>query len=147
MTELLHFHFSLWCIGEGNGNPPQCPCLENPRTGEPGGLLSMGSHRVRHNWSDLAAVAQLKMVNENNYWVIVKDVIIFNCFCMFWSIVNFKTVFLKIFIFYLTPSGLSCGLQDLHCVMWDLLLWLVDSLIVACGLQSVSLVAPWHVGS
>ena len=30
-TERLHFHFSLACIGEGNGNPLQCSCLENPR--------------------------------------------------------------------------------------------------------------------
>ena len=33
MTEWLHFHFSLPCIGEGNGNPLQCSCLENPRDG------------------------------------------------------------------------------------------------------------------
>ena len=31
MTERLPFHFSLSCIGEGNGNPLQCSCLENPR--------------------------------------------------------------------------------------------------------------------
>ena len=31
MTERLHFHFSLSYIGEGNGNPLQCSCLENPR--------------------------------------------------------------------------------------------------------------------
>ena len=31
MTEWLHFHFSLSCIGERNGNPLQCSCLENPR--------------------------------------------------------------------------------------------------------------------
>ena len=31
MTERLHFHFSLSCIGQGNGNPLQCSCLENPR--------------------------------------------------------------------------------------------------------------------
>ena len=30
-TDWLHFHFSLSCIGEGNGNPLQCSCLENPR--------------------------------------------------------------------------------------------------------------------
>ena len=30
-TERLHSHFSLSCIGEGNGNPLQCSCLENPR--------------------------------------------------------------------------------------------------------------------
>ena len=96
-TERLHYHFSLYCIGEGNGNPLQCSYLENPRdgvawwaavygvaqsrtrlsdftitfhftalekemathssvlawripgTGEPGGLPSMGSHRVGHD--------------------------------------------------------------------------------------------------
>ena len=33
-TERLHFDFSLSCIGEGNGNPLQCSCLENPRDRE-----------------------------------------------------------------------------------------------------------------
>ena len=33
MTEQLHFHFSFSCIGDGNGNPLQCSCLENPRDG------------------------------------------------------------------------------------------------------------------
>ena len=56
-TEWLHFHFSLSCTGEGNGSPLQYSCLENPRDGEPGGLLSMGSHRVGHDWSDLAVAA------------------------------------------------------------------------------------------
>ena len=32
-TERLHFYFLLSCIGEGNGNPLQCSCLENPRDG------------------------------------------------------------------------------------------------------------------
>ena len=32
-TEQLHYHFSLSCIREGNGNPLQCSCLENPRDG------------------------------------------------------------------------------------------------------------------
>ena len=41
-TEQLHSHFSLSCTGEGNGNPLQCYCLENPRDGKPGGLPSMG---------------------------------------------------------------------------------------------------------
>ena len=33
MTEQLHFHFSLLCIGEENGNPLQRSCLENPGVG------------------------------------------------------------------------------------------------------------------
>ena len=56
-TERLPFHFSLSCIGEGNGNPLQCSCLENPRDREPGGLPSMGSHIVGHDWGDWAAAA------------------------------------------------------------------------------------------
>ena len=32
-TEQLHFHFSLSCIGKGNGSPFQCSCLKNPRDG------------------------------------------------------------------------------------------------------------------
>ena len=52
-----HFHFSLSCIGEGNGNPLQCSCWRILGTGEPGGLPSMGSHRVGHGWSDAAAAA------------------------------------------------------------------------------------------
>ena len=38
--------------GERNGNPIQYSCLEDP-----GGLPSMGLHRVSHDWSDLAAAA------------------------------------------------------------------------------------------
>ena len=33
VTEQLHFHFSISCIGEGNANPLQYACLENPRDG------------------------------------------------------------------------------------------------------------------
>ena len=66
-TEWLHFHFSLSWIGEGNGNPLQCSCLENPRTGEPDGLPSMGSHRVGHDWRDLAAAAAAAEPTRN--WV------------------------------------------------------------------------------
>ena len=56
-TEWLPFHFLLSCTGEGNGNPFQCSCLE------PGGLPSMGSHRVGHDWSDLATASTIL----NNY--------------------------------------------------------------------------------
>ena len=56
--EWLHFHFSLSCIGEGNGNPLQFSCLENPRDGGAWwATVYTGSHRVGHDWSDLAAAA------------------------------------------------------------------------------------------
>ena len=73
-TQWLHFHFSLSCIGEGNGNPHQCSCRENPRDGGAWWAAVYGvaqsrtrlkcrteldttevSHRVGHDWSDLAA--------------------------------------------------------------------------------------------
>ena len=57
MTEQLNFHFSLSCIGEGNGNPLQCSCLENPRDSGAWWAAIYGSHRVRHDWSNLAAAA------------------------------------------------------------------------------------------
>ena len=59
-TERLPIHFSFSCIGEGNGNPLQCSCLENPRDGGAWWALSMGSYRVGHDWSDLAAAAVLE---------------------------------------------------------------------------------------
>ena len=51
-TEWLHFQFSLSCIGEGNGNPFQCSCLENPRDGEPGwaAVYGVAQSRTRLKW-------------------------------------------------------------------------------------------------
>ena len=48
-TERLHFHFSLSCIGEGNGNPLQCSCLEHPRNGRAWWAAIYESHRVIHD--------------------------------------------------------------------------------------------------
>ena len=48
-------YFSLACIGEGNGNPLQCSCLENPRDRASWWAAVCGSHRVGHDWSDSAA--------------------------------------------------------------------------------------------
>ena len=49
-TERLHFHFSLSCIGEGNGNPLQCSCLENPRDGR---AWWLSGERCRSGWQQL----------------------------------------------------------------------------------------------
>ena len=48
------------CYGEGNGSSLQYSCLENSVAEEPGGLLSMGSHRVRHDQSNLACMYALE---------------------------------------------------------------------------------------
>ena len=51
-TERLHFHFSLSCIGEGNGNPHQCSCLENPGDGEAwwAAVYGVAQSRTRLKW-------------------------------------------------------------------------------------------------
>ena len=48
MTERLHFIFSLSCFGEGNGNPLQCSCLENPRDG---GAWWAAVYGVAQSWT------------------------------------------------------------------------------------------------
>ena len=48
-AERLHFHFSPSCVGEGNATHSSILAWGIPGTGEPGGLPSMGSHRVGHD--------------------------------------------------------------------------------------------------
>ena len=62
MTEQLHFHFSLSRIGEGNGNPLQCYCLENPRDG---GAWWVAIYGVIQGWK------QLKRLSSNNIFKII----------------------------------------------------------------------------
>ena len=57
MTERLPFHFSLPCIGEGNGNPLQCSCLENPRDGWAWWAAVYG---VAQSWTRLKRLSSIK---------------------------------------------------------------------------------------
>ena len=59
MTERLHFHFSLSCIGEGNGNPLQCSWLENPRDG---GAWWAAVYGVAQSWTRLK-----RLSNSSSY--------------------------------------------------------------------------------
>ena len=76
--EQIHFHFSLSRIGEGNGNPLQCSCLENPRDGEPSGLPSMALHRVGHDWSDLAAARYALLMGVCNGTITLENSLTFS---------------------------------------------------------------------
>ena len=58
-TERLHFHFSFSCIGEGNGNPLQCFCLENPRDGRAWWAAVSGVEQSRTQLKRLSS--QLKL--------------------------------------------------------------------------------------
>ena len=59
MTERLHFHFSLSCTGEGNGNPLQCSCLENPRDG---GAWWAAISGVAQSWTRLKQLSSKVMI-------------------------------------------------------------------------------------
>ena len=67
-TEWLHFHFSLSCIGEGNGNPLQCSCLENPREG---GAWWAAVYGVAQSWTRLkrlsSSIAKFIMYKSETY--------------------------------------------------------------------------------
>ena len=62
LTERLHFHCSLSCIGEGNGNPLQCSCLENPRDG---GAWWGAVYGVAQSWT------RLKRLSSSSRLVII----------------------------------------------------------------------------
>ena len=55
MTERLYFHFYFHTLEKEMATHSSVLAWRIPGTGEPDGLLSMESHRVGHNWSDLAA--------------------------------------------------------------------------------------------
>ena len=55
---LAHFHFSLLCIGEGNGNPLQCSCLENPRDR---GAWWAAVYGVAQSWTRLKRLSSNKL--------------------------------------------------------------------------------------
>ena len=60
-TERLHFHFSLSCTGEGNGNPLQCSCLENPRDG---GAWWAAVYGVTQSWTRLKRRSSNKLLTS-----------------------------------------------------------------------------------
>ena len=66
-TEWLHFHFSLSWIGEGNGNPLQCSCLENPRDR---GAWWVAVYGVAQSWTWLK---RLSSSNSNHPFTLCQE--------------------------------------------------------------------------
>ena len=63
-TEQLHLHFSLSCTGEGNGNPLQRSCLENPRDGGAWWAAVYGAAQSRTQLKRLSSHSSLKLNRE-----------------------------------------------------------------------------------
>ena len=71
-TEWLHFHFSLSCIGEGNGSPLQCSCLENPRDGGAwcAAIYGVAQSRTRLKWLSSSSSSRHVFVYGNYMYCI-----------------------------------------------------------------------------
>ena len=69
-TEQLHFHFSLSCIGEGNDNPLQCSCLENPRDGGAWWAVVYGftQSQTRLKWFSSSSSSMLIALLGSNFF-------------------------------------------------------------------------------
>ena len=79
-TERLHFHFSLSCIGEGNGNPLQCSCLENPRDGGAWWATVYGVTQNRTRLKRLSSSMPNYLLNQFKSLPIVKLPLLYKCF-------------------------------------------------------------------
>ena len=97
MTERLHFHFLLSCTGEGNGNPLQCSCLENPRDGRASWAAVYG---VAQSWTRLKRLSSSKEINIRMKSIHIRAL----CICMLSS---FSCVHL--FVTLWTKPPLSMG--------------------------------------
>ena len=81
MTEWLHFHFSLSCFGEGNGNPLQCSCLENPRDRGAwwAAVYGVAQSQTRLKWLSSSS----SIIAKNNWNIFSKSVQSLSCVRLF----------------------------------------------------------------
>ena len=70
MTERLHFHFSLSCIGGGNGNPLQCSCLENPRDGGAWWATVYGVTKNQTQLKRLSSSSMTFLIQYSLFWMV-----------------------------------------------------------------------------
>ena len=96
---------SFWYLvetntGEGNGNPLQYSCLESARDGEPGGLQSMGSQRVGHDWATHTHTHTQKPTQD------------FKAIILQLKINKFKEMWGKNAFKHLSQVGLLCNADD-----------------------------------
>ena len=80
-TERLHFHFSLSCIGEGNGNPLQCSCLENPRDRGAWWAAIYGMAQSRTWLKRLSSSSSIINISWNINFCYLNRVPIYTLFC------------------------------------------------------------------
>ena len=98
MNERLHFHFSLSCIGEGNGKPFQCSCLENPRDGRAWWAAVYGVTQSRTWLKRLSSSSSIPFNGLTaHFFLALNNILLFGCTTVYWFIHLLKYT-------WLTPS-------------------------------------------
>ena len=88
VTKRLHFYFSLSCIGEGNGNPLRCSCLENPRDG---GAWWAAVYGVAQSWTRLKRLSSSSSSSSDGYLEICSTILPhLGCVWKFLSVIKFQ---------------------------------------------------------
>ena len=84
-TERLHFHFSLSCIGEGNGNPLQCSCLENPRDRGAwwAAVYGVAQSRTWLKWLSSSSSMSIELVMPSNHLILCHPLLLTGFFLFF----------------------------------------------------------------
>ena len=110
MTEQLHFHSSLWCIGEGYSNPLQCSCLENPKDGRAWWAAIYGVAQSRTRLKRLSSssciIKKARDFQKNIYFCFIDNAKCFDC-------VDHKKLW-KILKEMGIPDHLTCFLRNLY---------------------------------
>ena len=124
-TERLPFHFSLLCIGEGNGNPLQCSCLETPRDGGAWWAAIYGVAQSRTRLKRLSSSSNsCSLISLNIYGLCVSYV---NHLCM-----SFAHCSIGLFYLMSVYCRSSTGIQFLN------LLSLMDDANISSSVSSFS---------
>ena len=109
MTEWLPFHFSLSCIGEGNGNPLQCSCLENPRDR---GAWWAAVYGVTQSWTRLRWLSS----SRDPHVLRLAD------YCWTLPLIKYDSLYYN--------WTMSCTFA--HCLLYSLIIQLVKSSSILC---------------
>ena len=145
LTNIYHSGSVRWQLGEGNGKPLQYSCLENPRDGKPGGLPSMGSHRVRYDWSGLAAAADDKYSHR---YEVISYCIFYWHFSEDYSIKHSFSWLMCIFLSSLEKCSVFWPLSIEFFFFWYWVIWTVYVFWILTHYQSYHLLKyfPIHYG-
>ena len=124
MTERLHFHFSLSCIGEGNGNQLHCSCLENPRDGGAWWAAVYGVSQSRTRLKRLSSSSSSKITQVDFFF------------------------FFSFIYLLLSALGLHCCTQVFSsCGQWGLLFLVVCRLLILMTSLDVEVLGHMDFGS